>query len=142
MAAVSWIVVADGARARIFSAGTRDGGIAEVADLVNPGAKERDDDIASYSGGEGRPGARTSTQEKSAVEHANERFSKYLSGYLEAARNQHRYERVYLVASPKFLGRLRQDLSEATRKLVAEELDKDISWFNPRELELYVKKKL
>ena len=142
MAATSWILVADGSRARIFEAGAREERITEIADLANPQGKSSDNELASYSPGEGRPGPRTSTQENSSADHTVDLFSKYLARYLEKARTEHRYERVYLIAAPEFLGRLRQDLTAEVRKLVADELDKDISWFNARDIELYVRKAL
>jgi protein required for attachment to host cells len=45
-----------------------------------------------------------------------------------------------LVAPPKFLGALRKELGKEVGKLVAEELPKDLSWFNERELERYFAK--
>jgi len=42
------------------------------------------------------------------------------------------------VAPPKFLGLLRHNLGKETAKRVAEEIDKDLSWFDVRKLEKYV----
>ena len=39
------------------------------------------------------------------------------------------------IAEPKFLGRLRQALGKETARMVAEELPKDLSWLNTREIE-------
>jgi protein required for attachment to host cells len=43
------------------------------------------------------------------------------------------------VAPPKFLGLLRKELGKEVEKCVVEELDKDLAWFNARELESYFK---
>ena len=42
-----------------------------------------------------------------------------------------------LVAPPKFLGALRKELDKEVEKLVVEELPKDLSWLNARELAAY-----
>ena len=73
-----------------------------------------------------------------AVEHGAELFAKRVGEYLDHARNERRFERLYLVAAPKFLGQLRRELGKETGKLVIEELDKDLSWFDQRSLEGYV----
>ena len=42
-----------------------------------------------------------------------------------------------MVAPPKFLGLLRKKLGKEVEKLVVDEVPKDLSWFNARELERY-----
>jgi protein required for attachment to host cells len=70
-----------------------------------------------------------------ATEHATELFVKRVSEYLDKARTAHRYDRLHLVAPPKFLGQLRKELGKEVEKLVTSELPKDLSWLNQRELE-------
>ena len=50
------------------------------------------------------------------------------------------FDRLVLVAPPKFLGALRKELHKEVEKLVAEELPKDLSWLNAREIERYFSK--
>src|SRR5688572_9275998 len=59
---------------------------------------------------------------------------------LDRARNEHRYDQLVLVAPPKFLGALRKELHKEVEKLVTDELPKDLSWFNVREIEKYFAK--
>ena len=73
------------------------------------------------------------------MDHENELFSKTLSRFLDKARSQHRYEKLYLIAPPEFLGLMRENLSKEVRKLTAEEINKDLSWFDARDIERYVK---
>ena len=61
-----------------------------------------------------------------------------LRGVSRQARNEHRYDELVLVAPPKFLGMLRKELGKEVEKLVADEVPKDLSWFNTRELERYL----
>ena len=53
---------------------------------------------------------------------------------------RHRSDQLVLVAPPKFLGALRKELGKEVGKLVADEIPKDLSWFNERELEEYFSK--
>ena len=66
--------------------------------------------------------------------------AKRIGDYLDKARTDQRYEQLVLVAPPKFLGALRKELGKEVGKLVADELPKDLSWFNERELERYFAK--
>jgi protein required for attachment to host cells len=64
-------------------------------------------------------------------------FAKEIGRYLEQARTQHRYDELVIVAPPKFLGAVRKELGKEVEKLVVDELPKDLSWFNAREIERY-----
>src|SRR5678815_11276 len=57
-----------------------------------------------------------------------------LGDYLEGARTAHRFDRLHLVAAPKFLGQLRKELGTEVRKMLTEELPKDLSWLDARAL--------
>ena len=56
------------------------------------------------------------------------------------ARTEQRYDELVIVAAPKFLGALRGELGKEVEKLVVEELPKDLSWLNERQLEGYFAK--
>jgi protein required for attachment to host cells len=77
-------------------------------------------------------------QETTAVEQETELFAKQIDRYLDKARVKGLFDKLHLVAPPKFLGLLRHNLGKETAKRVAEEIDKDLSWFDVRELEKYV----
>ena len=57
--------------------------------------------------------------------------------YLEKARAEQRYDKLYLVAPPDLLGTLKKQLGKDVEKLVCDELDKDLFRANARELERY-----
>ena len=103
------------------------------------GAIVRDGFAAPQNVREKHPGDLVSdTEEPSdAHEHSIDLFSKRVGEYLEKARTQHRYDKLYLVAPPKFLGKLRKNLGREVEKLLADELDKDLYRANARELERY-----
>jgi hypothetical protein len=61
-------------------------------------------------------------------------------GTISTRRGQdHRYDKLYLSHRPKFLGLLRHKLSKEVQKLVAEEIDKDLSWLSEHDLNRHLK---
>jgi protein required for attachment to host cells len=124
--AITWIVAADSARARVLQVADREKRLAEIDDLLNPQGQMHEGDLV------------TDTSEPTdALEHSTDLFSKRVGEYLEKARTQRKYDRLYLVAPPKFLGKLRKNLGREVEKLVTDELDKDLYRANARELERY-----
>src|SRR5688572_5236833 len=85
-------------------------------------------------------GGHTGEDDVGAAEHRTELFAKRLGDYLDKARTEHRYDELVLVAPPKFLGMMRKSLGREVEKLVADQVPKDLSWFNARELESYFAK--
>ena len=139
MTTTTWIIAADASRARILQVTDREHQLAEVEDLLNPEGRVHDRELISdahprFSGHSGG-GPGSDREEMSAAEHATELFAKRVGDYLDKARTAHRYDRLHLIAPPKFLGRLRKELGKEVQKLVAEELPKDLSWLNARELQ-------
>lgn len=120
----TWIVSADSARARILQFADREERFVEVEDLHNPEGRMQDRE-------------RADAEPAGAVEHSVERFAKRIGDYLEKARTDHRYDRLVVVAPPRFLGTLRKDLGKEVAKLVSDQVPKDLTWLNARELEQY-----
>jgi len=136
----TWIVAADSSRARVLQVADREEKLVEVEDLVNPEGRMNDRELTSdaHPRLRGTSGPGSDRQEMSAVEHQVELFAKRIGEHLEKARTDHRYDRLCLVAPPRFLGALRKELTHEVRKLVAEELPKDLSWLSARELERHL----
>ena len=147
----TWIVAADSSRARILQVVGREHRLVEIQDFLNPKGRMHDRELItdahprfSGHGGVGKSGERPTSgpgsdrQETAAVEHETELFAKQIDRYLDKARVKGRFDKLYLVAPPKFLGLLRQNLGKETAKHVAEEIDKDLFWFDVLQLEKYV----
>jgi protein required for attachment to host cells len=62
-----------------------------------------------------------------------------LARCLDDSRKANRYDRLYLIAPPKFLGLIRASLDDEVKKMVHGELQKDISTLSAQEVEGYVK---
>jgi protein required for attachment to host cells len=144
---ITWILIADSSRARIFEKNESEKHLREVGDFVNAAGRSEDNELRTdergrfYGKGEREQG-HTNQPAVSPVEHENEMFSHTLANYLDDARNDRRYSRLYLIAAPKFLGLLHGGLKEEVRELVADELAKDISTMNARDVENYLHGKL
>lgn len=145
--AKTWIVVADASRTRIFEVLDRDETLQELEDLVNPAGRQGERDLRTdnrgrfYGRGEQLQG-HTAMPNTDPMTHENQLFAKTVTQHLERGRTENRYDRLCLIAAPKFLGLLRENLSKDAKNLVYEELDKDISWFDGRKVQQYVREKL
>jgi protein required for attachment to host cells len=137
----TWIVAADSSRARVLQVAGRER-LVEIEDMLNPAGRMDNRELTTdaHPRLRGTSGPGSDRQEMTATEHETELFAKRLGEYLDKARNQHRYDELVLVAPPKFLGLIRKELGKEVEKLVADELPKDLSWFNARDLEKYFAK--
>lgn len=139
----TWVVAADASRARIFRMLGRNH-IEEIEDFIHKEGRQKDrelrtDAIGQYSA-RGAPASGGDLIERTEpTEHEAEIFSRTLGGYLDKARTDHKYDHLCLIAPPRFLGLLRKSLSKEALRMVDKEVPKDISWFNPRDIESYIK---
>jgi protein required for attachment to host cells len=131
---IVWVLVADSGRARLFQASGPNASLEEQTDLVMPSARLRNQDIRGDrpgrsfdSFGEGRHAMEPSTPAK---EIESDRFAARIAVLLEVERLAGAYTRLVLVAPPRFLGQLRDALSDPVRALVSNELNKDLVRFD------------
>ena len=120
----TWIVAADSSRARFLQVAGRER-LVELDSLINPEARMHEREV---------------TTEAHPQEHATDLFAKRVGDYLDKARNDRRYDKLVIVAPPKFLGTLRRSLDKEVAKRVVGEMPKDLSWLKERELERYFRK--
>ena len=105
-----WVLVADRARARLFSLGKGARRMIEIEDFVNPEARTPGHELENAPPprvhdrvGEGRHAieAHTSPKEKAALQ-----FAAMLGSHLKHAHDEQRYRDLVLIAPPRFLGAL------------------------------------
>lgn len=127
---LTWIVVAESARARIFAKSGIKEKLQEVADLSHPEsrlhARELTSDLpgrAFDSHGEGRHGMEQASDPKEQEARA---FAAEVARHVEQGHREGSFESLILVAPPKFLGRLRTELNKTTRESLVAELDKNL----------------
>ncbi|WP_148252466.1 host attachment protein [Aidingimonas lacisalsi] len=125
----TYIVVADAARARIF---TRDGiRLTEQESLVHAEGRLHEGDLITDGRGDIHESTATSTRssggEDVALHHHAELFAKQVAERLYRARIENRMAKLILVAPPQFLGLMRDKLDDVTGKLILHSLSKDLS---------------
>jgi protein required for attachment to host cells len=142
----TWILIAHDAGARIFENRGPGKGLELVEQMDHEAGRDRNQEFDAD-----RPGrsfqrnaadARRSAMSRSESprERAVADFARTLAEELKSARTQNRYERLVLVAAPKFLGRVRNALDSATAHCVVGSLDKDLAGSDEAELVEHVGK--
>src|SRR5947208_12256203 len=132
----TWLLVANRARARVLEIQSVRGQPIERAAFVNPAGRAHERDLDSdaagrfYGKGE-REQAHSATASESLGEHETDRFVVDLREFLDHARSEQRFERLWLIAAPAFLGQLRSAFSKPLRQRVELELDKDLTTDTP-----------
>ncbi len=127
---VTWILIADGTRARILKNEGPGKGLHPLVD-----GEFHHEAPKTHEIGSDRPGR--SKESASATRHAmeqtdwhrfeKEKFAKEMAQVLERADQAGAYDRLILVAPPKTLGDLRGALAAPVRKKVTGEIDKDLT---------------
>jgi protein required for attachment to host cells len=144
----TWIVAADSSRARIFEAQGTGKNFHEIQDFVNEAGREHYQDLRTdakgrYYGKGERNQAHTAEPEVDAVRHETELFAKKVCEYLDKGRVEQRYDELFIIAFPKFVGLLRENLSKEAQQRIKREITKDISWFDAKDIgEFYVNNRL
>ncbi|MFZ5791799.1 MAG: host attachment protein [Pseudomonadota bacterium] len=140
---VTWVLVADGKRATIF---TNDGpgrGLAPVPGASFTTELHPSRDIVSDRPGHVQESAGSARHgvEPKVDYHRLEKtlFARELAKRLDAAIDGGKCQRLVLVAPPRVLGDLRQALSAKSRAAVAGELDKDLTHLKTSEIAQHLK---
>ncbi|MDR5866930.1 host attachment protein [Halomonas koreensis] len=125
----TYIVVADAARARIF---TRDALKLEEKDsLVHAEGRLHEGDLVTDREGDVHEStattARSAGGESAASEHHEHLFAREVADRLYRARVENTLDKLILVAPPRFLGQLRDKLDPPTAKRVIHTLSKDLT---------------
>jgi len=128
---VTWVLVADGQRARILQNDGPGKGLAPVPPgeigHANPPTREQGADRPGRTQ-ESVGGARHAMEPRADWHRAEKaRFAAELAGRLERAARDDAFERLILIAPPQPLGDLRKALPESVRARVAAEIDKDLT---------------
>jgi protein required for attachment to host cells len=141
----TWIVAADAGRARIFAESDPSQPLVEIEDMVNAAARMRTGEQytdrlgptaagqSSHSTGGALPGKQYEPPQ-SLAEHEAESFAKDISGFLLKALQEKRFQKLTLIAEPKFLGALRMYMDPQLKPLVGQEINKDYAQFSGHQL--------
>ena len=126
----TWILVADEARARLFTVERPRGPLKEQADLVNPLERQPEHELGTDEPGRGSaggPSGRHALEPRQDIrEYYANKFAHDIAQRLKQARVTGQMERTYLVAAPQFLGTLRHELDRSTAACVVQTINKDL----------------
>ena len=135
----TWILVANRSKARIFQMQELHGSLIEITDFVDPKGRASGRDINTdasgrlYGKGEHVQGHSTSGAETPA-EHEAERFAEELRDYLYREHSQQRFDKLWVVAPPAFLGVLREKVGKRLHAVIELEVNKDLPMHAPKEI--------
>jgi protein required for attachment to host cells len=127
----TWLLVANRSRARLFEVPRNGDEPVEIVDFVHPAGRAHERDLVTE--GQGRFFGKEGEQGHSAapdvdIRHAeSERFAEEIRDYLEQARTHERFDRLWIMAAPAFLGVLRDKLTKGVARDVEFDVDKDIT---------------
>ncbi len=143
---LTWLVVADNSKARIFSVDSRRGPIEEIESIVHTEARLHEQnmtsDLPGRSNGKGGGGGHAYQDEVSPKQQENINFARKIANQLDAARKDGKFKQIMLVAAPGFLGSLRNQLTTQTQKLACFELAKNISSLGAKEIRAHLPERL
>lgn len=122
----TWILVADGARARIFEWRRKRKPLLLLHDLERPQAREHGD--ALYTDLPSKPDGNLPHEHESQV------FARQVAEVLERERTAGRLEALTVIAAPQFLGLLRKAFSKSVTALVTSTVAKDLVGLEEPEL--------
>lgn len=132
------VVVADAAGARFYEASGIGRDLVELPELtqsqsIPPGRElERDRSPRTHdSNGPSRHGIEPADSPRRTLKRA---FAETVADTLDTVAAGKRFDRIAIAAPPAMLGDLRAAMKQATRAIVAAELDKDLVHVPPRDL--------
>jgi protein required for attachment to host cells len=132
------IVLADQSEARFYDFERSDAPLRLAGRLTDHNARLHDRDLKSDRPGRVFDHAPTGMRRRGAVghhatggertprKHEAQLFARHIGRELETARQAQRFDRLVLMAGPRFLGTLRSELPAAISALVSHELPKDL----------------
>ena len=127
---ITWIAVGHRSGALIFESRGPRRPLEVVEKLENPEGRLKESEIDADRPGisfeRAGPGQHAMSRSNSAVDGVAEQFARKVAAVLEAGRIENRFQRLAVVAEPRFLGRLRSAMSDATQSLVVVSVDKNL----------------
>ncbi|MCW8836863.1 MAG: host attachment protein [Rhodospirillales bacterium] len=138
----TWLLVTDGARARIFLNEGRGKGLVRAFDNDFAASHAPSRDIsADRPGRHAQPGGGKHGVAPRADAHKleKEKFLKDMAGVLDEGAGSGKFASVVLVAPPESLGILRRESSKRVTGAVTKEVNKDLTHLSDAELQAHLK---
>lgn len=142
---ITYVLIADGARARIVYNDGVGRGLAPAFpnEFVAPASRVRTRDLGTDKPGrsfESADGSRHAMEPRTDRHREEKRqFAKSMARVLDQAAEKRAFNRLILVAPPKSLGSLRTAMKQKTRALVTAEIPKDLTNVSLHDLPRHLK---
>lgn len=128
---ITWVVIADGARAHIVVTEGPGTGLTPILDAESAASRTPTRDLGSDKPGrsfESADGSRHAMEPRVDWHRfAKQQFAKRIADIVDRAAVRGRFHALVLVAPPRTLGDLRKALNDGTRDKVTAELGKDLT---------------
>jgi protein required for attachment to host cells len=135
---ITWVLVADGSRARLFESTRRDEPLHQLESFLNPdvraSARQFTTDhppTVNESVGFARHSIEPHTTLRSKQ---TMRFARTLAAALERGRTERRYERLVVAAPARFAGALHGQCAKPLRDSITAEIHRDLVTLSPTEI--------
>lgn len=134
-----WVLVANGHSGKIFESAKRNEGLKEALPydlhMPNPPTGKKHGDERPGRVHESVGEQRHAMEPRSDMEKlAKENFARYVATVLGEEAQKDKFDELVVVASPEFLGDLRDEMHGELRKKVVGEIDKDLTHMKAKEL--------
>ena len=138
------LLVADGARGRLFEMSDQTKKYVEVQDFINPEAhlsqKEFANDVQGRSFDSSGQGRHSMQNKSDSKEKSKEQFAYQLVDYLANKNSLEKINQITIVAPSKFMGYMNAKLCKSNISPVTKKIIKDISDLSTAEINKYLEK--
>ena len=138
----AWVLVADSSRATLFCAEKALSPLREIESFSHPACRAKTQDLISDRQGRNGTNMRNMDHDVEPKRQEAMVFAKKLSERLKRARHKGLFNKLYIAASPNFLGLLRNKLDMPTAQLVVEAVSKDLTQLDPNEIRKHLPDRL
>ena len=146
----SWILTANSGCAYVYSQKTPAASLEPLAQMFNADASSvtadtESDKLGQHAASSSNHGVGAPTQpsgyepHQTPAQHHVELFARRIADFLKKGYNANSFQRIYLFASPEFLGVLRKLLDSNLSSLIVHQADKDFTNLGPHELRGLIK---
>jgi len=133
-----YVIVADAGGARVFYADAKTAPLVEFDILDHPEGRLHVRDMTSDLPGHGTNHVGAGKHKMDTItnpkQHELDTFSRTIADYLGSLEKNHNIDQIMLAAPPALLGMLREHLGPTIKKLITQELDKNLTQFKPDDL--------
>jgi protein required for attachment to host cells len=131
----TWILVANASLAKLYANHGPKKGLKLLHEMQHPESRERAAELVADRPGHGVGGGHGSfVPATDPKRNEADRFAQEVSRHIEQGRTANSFERLIVVASAPFMGKLNNHLPSPVRNMVSDSIEKDYTRSNEREL--------